>query len=967
MSEEELNEGKGKYIEGNSGTDSEGNEYEEWELNQKVVDLVIEKLKDYPNITVIQTGKDEPDYVRLQKAIDAGADAYISVHFGDSNFRGTTAWVSASSYEKDGETIELGDNTESKEFASTLIDSVSGQMKMETGSERPLRYYKEIASTLKTSEECGIPNVYIFGNNMDTKVLDEIMKDDEQGLDDYAQGIVNGILEYYDSEDNMSEEGKVEEEVVDRYLTYTSPENFDNMINNGDEEVLNRFTLDDDMKMIIATWKYSKDEGTQFIKAPANEYTTKIKPYIMPFQYPLIFMQDTGDEEFAIELAKLSLNSDIIMTVFDNITVDIDKTITTVTTETYEHHWTTQTTTGSDSVPTTSIVAGTSIDTDVTSTTADPVPEIVSEVETSSATLELTYADAWCVKYEKFYTNERSDTQFVPVGDIERTETDWEMTVSAAQVGYEPIDENTYNTSYKDVYERTITDVENQNRKVRYTFKENPNREPVLQGNTNKFVKLLRNYGKTALSNIESDKGEGLIEMLSSRTATANMVELTKWLLQKTTKAVNFGIVKYDFSEFDPTNFNKVVGGSVGAEGGLSLTTTMFTKEVFKQALQAYYDKTGNQDFYNNFLMKADELYDASIASGVNPELVVITAKTEGNFSEAGGSFNYWGVNVPNGSSSGDSYGSLAEGVAGYAKYILKYQTDPDWIAETTKRYEERKAAGCNPLGYGLPGTLSGMQSIYSYLGKHEYGSAGTGGYYYMDPARAGVTAIYSTHEEFVEKCLNVDGEHAEGTETTVWEQGQYTAWQVQSKLNVWQDIFGQFGTLQTTTVSPDGGKVYYQGDYDYPYGDDTIAGSGCGPTSFAMIASDYLGRDITPVDAVSWCGNTYYVGGVGTSWSYFAAAASHFELPCTVVETSDINTVVQELKNGNLTISSQGPGLFTSGGHFIALSSVDSSGGIRVRDPNKNNAVNKGYKDRIFTTSEIDAAAKNYWIFKRK
>ena len=177
MSEEELNEGKGKYIEGNSGTDSEGNEYEEWELNQKVVDLVIEKLKDYPNITVIQTGKDEPDYVRLQKAIDAGADAYISVHFGDSNFRGTTAWVSASSYEKDGETIELGDNTESEEFASTLIDSVSGQMKMETGSERPLRYYKEIASTLKTSEECGIPNVYIFGNNMDTKVLDELMKD----------------------------------------------------------------------------------------------------------------------------------------------------------------------------------------------------------------------------------------------------------------------------------------------------------------------------------------------------------------------------------------------------------------------------------------------------------------------------------------------------------------------------------------------------------------------------------------------------------------------------------------------------------------------------------------------------------------------------------------------------------------------------------------------------------------------
>lgn len=70
----------------------------------------------------------------------------------------------------------------------------------------------------------------------------------------------------------------------------------------------------------------------------------------------------------------------------------------------------------------------------------------------------------------------------------------------------------------------------------------------------------------------------------------------------------------------------------------------------------------------------------------------------------------------------------------------------------------------------------------------------------------------------------------------------------------------------------------YLQTDYgNIPYGGGSIATSGCGPTSFAMVASYLTGKTITPVDAVSWCGNSYYKPGVGTYWSYFAAAASHF------------------------------------------------------------------------------------------
>ena len=167
--------------------------------------------------------------------------------------------------------------------------------------------------------------------------------------------------------------------------------------------------------------------------------------------------------------------------------------------------------------------------------------------------------------------------------------------------------------------------------------------------------------------------------------------------------------------------------------------------------------------------------------------------------------------------------------------------------------------------------------------------------------------------------------------------------------------------------IDVDGFVHYYQSDYAYvPYCEKTLAERGCGPTAFAMVATTILGKSITPEDAVTWCGRTYSVDGVGTLWSYFAAAKKHFNLPGTITETGDINQVVAAMKTGALVISSQGPGLFTTSGHFIVLAYIDDNEGIVVKDPSKNNAVNKGYNGRIFSTEEINEHAKNYWIFSR-
>ena len=158
----------------------------------------------------------------------------------------------------------------------------------------------------------------------------------------------------------------------------------------------------------------------------------------------------------------------------------------------------------------------------------------------------------------------------------------------------------------------------------------------------------------------------------------------------------------------------------------------------------------------------------------------------------------------------------------------------------------------------------------------------------------------------------------------------------------------------------------YLQTDYgNIPYGGGSIASSGCGPTSLAMIASYLTDTTITPADAVAWCGNSYYMPGVGTYWSYFQAAANHFGCG-SVTQTSDANQVLQALSEGHPVISSQRAGLFTSGGHFIVLRGVTADSKVLVNDPNDNSS--KNYINREFDMmSEVHATSNAYWIFDKK
>ncbi len=174
---------------------------------------------------------------------------------------------------------------------------------------------------------------------------------------------------------------------------------------------------------------------------------------------------------------------------------------------------------------------------------------------------------------------------------------------------------------------------------------------------------------------------------------------------------------------------------------------------------------------------------------------------------------------------------------------------------------------------------------------------------------------------------------------------------------------FDPMGFIITAATNVSDFVYYDQGQYDYPYGDDTIAYSGCGPTCFAMIASNLTGKTVTPVDAV-WCGNDYYVDYVGTRWDYFYAAADRFGVKCVdQLGAYEFDDVIKWLKKGKLVISAQGRGIFTRGGHFIVLAGIDADGKIIVFDPNGGNH----FVGESFTPDQITDAGTQYWVFDKK
>ncbi len=233
-------------------------------------------------------------------------------------------------------------------------------------------------------------------------------------------------------------------------------------------------------------------------------------------------------------------------------------------------------------------------------------------------------------------------------------------------------------------------------------------------------------------------------------------------------------------NKVDPLDYVSIDDPRSGC-ADFSLTSTSLSKQEFISKMEAYCTSSGNSDFCTNFADHAAEIYDVSIDSGVNPELVVVTAGTEQNWAKCQDLYNYWGIDISNGQGcyDGPILRSLADGIREYASTLDNYQPGGSNAALIESRNQEREAAGCDPAGHGPPGTLAGMQSVYSWLGDYRYnpGDSGLGGCYYLN-------VMYG--EDY---CSRVPS--GSDVPTTVCEQNDYTKWQIEKKVYLRKAIFG--------------------------------------------------------------------------------------------------------------------------------------------------------------------------------
>lgn len=187
-----------------------------------------------------------------------------------------------------------------------------------------------------------------------------------------------------------------------------------------------------------------------------------------------------------------------------------------------------------------------------------------------------------------------------------------------------------------------------------------------------------------------------------------------------------------------------------------------------------------------------------------------------------------------------------------------------------------------------------------------------------------------------------IDGKYGSSTRKNV------LAFQVASMLeqtgnvnrDTWRALFGcSYEKIEAPTAVPTGTSTKQPVDYkqaDKRWGKivytscgnkrQTIANSGCGPTSMSDIIATWKDKKVTPVEMCSYAvKNGFRTRSSGTAWGFFKSIANAYGFT-KFVQTKSMATAREALKNGALVVASMGPGYWTKGGHYICLWKTDDT-----------------------------------------
>ncbi len=143
-------------------------------------------------------------------------------------------------------------------------------------------------------------------------------------------------------------------------------------------------------------------------------------------------------------------------------------------------------------------------------------------------------------------------------------------------------------------------------------------------------------------------------------------------------------------------------------------------------------------------------------------------------------------------------------------------------------------------------------------------------------------------------------------------------------------------------------------------YGDDFLAVTGCGPTCLSMVRCGLSGdTQWNPLEVARLADEQgYYVDGVGSAWTLMTEGAAGLGLVADTVVYDEAH-ILAELEAGKPIICAMRPGDFTTSGHFIVLTGVDSDGNLTVCDPNS-----RANSEKSWSVEDLLPQIKNLWSY---
>ena len=137
-----------------------------------------------------------------------------------------------------------------------------------------------------------------------------------------------------------------------------------------------------------------------------------------------------------------------------------------------------------------------------------------------------------------------------------------------------------------------------------------------------------------------------------------------------------------------------------------------------------------------------------------------------------------------------------------------------------------------------------------------------------------------------------------------------------------------------------------------------TIANSGCGPTSMADILATWKDSRITPIETCDYSlKHGFRTKNSGTAWGFFKSIAAAYKFT-KFVQTKSMATAREAIRSGALVVASMGPGYWTKGGHYICLWKTDGTY-MYANDPAS--SVRKKQK-----LGKFEQERKQFFIFYR-